>query len=106
MSIAEKSLEEMTGHGLLGDHSKIPVIGGQELGVNIMQGIAKMYGFDKKDFEFLDYNKAKDFTDRIRKDGKCRAIIFWACPHKTAGLAGYSSTVEKMKNEPGTPYAC
>lgn len=102
---AEKDSEEMTGHNLLGAHSKILVIGGQELGVNIMQGIAKLYGFDKKDFEFVDYDKAKDFTDRIRKDGKYRAVIFGACPHKTAGLAGYSSTVEKMKNEPGMPYA-
>lgn len=101
----EKSPEEMTGHDLLGDHSKILVIGGQELGVNIMQGIAKMYGFDKKDFEFVDYDKAKDFTDRIRKDGKYRAVIFGACPHKTTGLAGYSSTFEKMKNESGMPYA-
>lgn len=101
----EKAPEEMTGHDLLGDHSKILVIGGQELGVNIMQGIAKMYGFDKKDFEFVDYDKAKDFTDRIRKDGKYRAVIFGACPHKTAGLAGYSSTFEKMKNESGMPYA-
>lgn len=101
----EKAPEEMTGHDLLGDHSKILVIGGQELGVNIMQGIAKMYGFDKKDFEFVDYDKAKDFTGRIRKDGKYRAVIFGACPHKTAGLAGYSSTFEKMKNESGMPYA-
>lgn len=101
----EKVPEEMTGHDLLGEHSKILVIGGQELGVNIMQGIAKMYGFDKKDFEFVDYDKAKDFTDRIRKDGKYRAVVFGACPHKTAGLAGYSSTFEKMKNEPGMPYA-
>lgn len=100
----EKDLEEMTGHDLLGEHSKILVIGGQELGVNIMQGIAKIYGFDKKDFEFVDYDKAKNFTDRICKDGKYRAVIFGACPHKTVGLAGYSSTVEKMKNEPGMPY--
>lgn len=100
----EKELEEMTGHDLLGNHSKILVIGGQELGVNIMQGIAKLYGFDKKDFEFVDYDKAKDFTDRIRMGGKYRAVIFGACPHKTAALAGYSSAVEKMKNEPGMPY--
>ena len=101
----EKTPEEMTGHDLLGNHSKILVIGGQELGINIMQGIAKNYGFDKKDLEFVDYDKAKDFTDRIRKEGKYRAIIFGACPHKTTGLSGYSSMIEKMKNEPGMPYA-
>lgn len=81
---------------------QILVIGGQELGVNIMQGIAKMYGFDKKDFEFVDYDKAKDFTGKICKDGKCRAVIFGTCSHKTVDLAGYSSTVEKMKNELGS----
>ena len=105
-TFSQQEAEEVTGHDLLGNHRKILVIGGQELGVNIMQGIVKMYGFDKKDFEFVDYDKAKDFTDRIHKDGKYRAVIFGACPHKTAGLAGYSSTVEKIKNELGMPYAC
>lgn len=102
--VEEKELEGVTGHALLGSHSKILVIGGQELGVNIMQGIAKMYGFYKKDFDYVDFDKAKDFTDRIRKDGKYRAVIYGACPHMTAGIAGYSSAIEKMKNEPGMPY--
>ena len=57
-----------------------------------------------EDFEFADYDKAKDFTDRVCKDGEYRAVNFGACPHKIAGLAGYSGTVGKMKNEPGMPY--
>lgn len=78
--------------------------GAQDLGVNIMQGIAKLYGFSKKDFEFVNYEKAKDFTERIRRDGRYRAVIYGECPHKTSALAGYSSTVEKLKNGSGMPY--
>lgn len=103
--VARREDDTCSGHSLLGGHNKILVIGGTELGVNIMQGIAKTYGFEKKDFEFVDYDKAKDYTERIRTNGKYRAIIFGACPHKTTGIAGYSSAVEKMKNEPGMPYA-
>jgi len=101
---ARREEETNSGHVLLGNHNKILVIGGTELGVNIMQGIAKTYGFEKKDLEFVDYDKAKDYTDRIRKDGKYSAVIFGACPHKTAAGAGYSSTVEKMKQVEGMPF--
>lgn len=92
------------GHNLLGNHHKILVIGGGELGTNIMQGIAKSYGFEKNDFEFIDFDKAKGFTDRIRRDGKYSAIIYGACPHKTAATAGYSSLLEKLRNTDGMPY--
>ena len=96
--------DEKPGHNLLGNHGKILVIGGTELGVNVMQGIAKTYGFVKQDFEFVDYDKAKGYTDRIRKDGKYSAVIIGACPHKTAGIRGYSSTVEMLKQMEGMPY--
>lgn len=89
--------EDMTGHDLLGVHGKILVIGGQELGVNVMHGIAKTMGFEKKDLEFVDYDKAKDYTERIRKGGKYSAVIFGACPHKTSAGAGYSSALEKFR---------
>lgn len=102
--IANKEVDDMTGHDLLGNHSKILVIGGEELGVNVMQGIAKLYGFDKKDFDYVAYDKAKDFMERIRRNGKYKAIIYGACPHKTTDNAGYSSAIEKMKNVPGMPY--
>lgn len=100
--LEEKTAEEMTGHELLGK-GKILVIGGQELGVNVMQGIAKGYGFCKKDFEFVDTDKAKDFMDRIRRDGKYAAVIIGSCPHKTSGGAGYSSAVERLKQTEGMP---
>ena len=94
----------ISGHELLGKHGKILVIGGQELGVNVMHGIAKKIGFEKGDFDFVDYDKAKDFTDRIRRNGKYSAVIIGACPHKTAGNAGYASTVERLKATDGMPF--
>jgi len=101
---ARREEDNYSGHSLLGTHNKILVIGGNELGVNVMQGIAKTYGFEKKDFEFVDYDKAKEYTDRIRRDGKYSAVIFGACPHKTANSSGYSSAVEKFKQTEGMPY--
>jgi len=101
---ARREDDNCSGHALLGNHNKILVIGGEELGVNIMQGIAKTYGFEKKDFEFVDYAKAKDYTDRIRRDGKYSAVIFGACPHKISAGAGYSSAIEKFKQLEGMPY--
>ncbi len=92
------------GHYLLGKHGKILVVGGHELGINVMNGIAKTYGFDKKDFEFVDYDKAKSFTERIKREGRYSAVIFGACPHKTAGSAGYSSALEMFKQTEGMPF--
>ncbi|MBQ9304302.1 hypothetical protein [Butyrivibrio sp.] len=92
------------GRKLLGKHGKILVIGGQELGTNVMHGIAKTFGFDKKDFDFVDYDKVKGYSDRIKKDGRYQAIIFGACPHKTAGSAGYSSVLEMLRQTEGMPF--
>ncbi len=97
--------DSLTGHDLLGTHGKILVIGGQELGANVMNGIAKTMGFEKNDFEYVDYDKAKDFTERIRKSGRYSAVIFGACPHKTTAGAGYSSVIEKFKQTEGMPFA-
>ena len=102
--VESKETESMPGHDLIGNHSKILVIGGEELGINVMQGIAKGYGFDKRDFEFVTYDKAKGFTDRIRRDGKYCAVIFGACPHKTSGNNGYTSTLEKLRQTEGMPF--
>ncbi len=101
----QEEISDMSGHDLLGSHGKILVIGGQELGVNVMNGIAKTMGFEKNDFEYVDYDKAKDFTERIRKSGKYSAVIFGACPHKTTAGAGYSSVIEKFKQIEGMPFA-
>ncbi len=104
---AEKRIGEdvdRTGHKLLGNRGRILVIGGQELGTNVMHGIGRTLGFEKKDFEFIDYDKAKDYTDRIRRDGRYSAVIIGACPHKVSAGAGYSSAVEKFKQIEGMPY--
>lgn len=100
----KKDSGSVKGHGLLGTHGKILVIGGQELGANVIYGIAKTMGFEKKDFELIDYDKAKSYTERIRKNGKYSAVIFGACPHKTTAGAGYSSAVEKFKQIEGMPF--
>lgn len=99
-----KECPEHYGHELLGNHNKILVIGGGELGSHIMQGIAKELGFEKKDFELVEYDKANDFADRIRRNGKYGAIIFGACPHKTSANARYASLLEKLRNTEGMPY--
>ncbi len=96
--------DNMPGHDLLGTHGKILVIGGQELGTNIMHGIAKTMGFEKKDFEFVEYDKTKDFADRIRKNGRYSAIIFGACPHKTTAGSGYSSALTKLEQTEDMPF--
>ncbi len=83
---------------------KILVIGGQELGTNVMSGIAKTMGFEKKDFEFIDYDKVKGYTERIISNGKFCAVIIGACPHKTSDGAGYSSLVERLKQTDGMPF--
>ena len=70
----------------------------------MIYGIAKTMGFEKRDFELIDYDKAKSYTERIRKDGKYSAVIFGACPHKTTAGAGYSSAVEKFKQIEGMPF--
>jgi hypothetical protein len=92
------------GHNLLGKHGKILIVGGEELGVNVIRGIAKTYGFEKKDFEFVAYDRIKDYADRIRKGGRYYAVIFGACPHKVSGIGGYSSAVEMFKQTEGMPF--
>jgi hypothetical protein len=92
------------GHNLLGKHGKILIVGGEELGVNVIRGIAKTYGFEKRDFEFVAYDKVKDYTDRVRKGGRYCAVIFGACPHKVSGIGGYSSAVEMFKQTEGMPF--
>lgn len=88
---------------LIRNHKKILVVGG-ELGTNIMLGIAKSYGLAKSDLEFIEYDKAKTYTDRIRRDGKYSAVIFGSCPHKTVANAGYSSVIEKLKQLDSMPF--
>lgn len=95
--------EEKCGHTLLGNTGRILVIGGTELGKNVMLGIAKNLGFEKKDFDFKDYDQTQRFTDRIRRDGRYKAIIWGATPHKAASIEGFNSALDKFKRIEGMP---
>ncbi len=94
------------GHELLDRKGKILVLGATSLDINTMTGIAKLYGFEKKDFCFeTDYNKVVNFAGRINNGDKYAAIILGACPHKVASLGDWSSIIEKCKQDPTMPMA-
>jgi hypothetical protein len=106
-SAEEKEQKEARdGHDLLGRRGKILVLGATALDVKTMNGIAKLYGFRKDDFEFeVDYNKMVSFSGRMGKLEKYSALILGACPHKVQNLGDWSSLVEKCKNTEGMPIA-
>ena len=70
-----------------------------------MNGIAKLYGFRKDDFEYeVDYDKVVNFAGRSKLE-KYSAVILGACPHKVQNLGDWRSLVEKCKNTEGMPIA-
>ncbi len=94
------------GHDLLGRRGKILVLGASALDTKTMNGIAKLYGFRKDDFEYeVDYNKIVGFAGRSGKLEKYSAVILGACPHKVQNLGDWSSLIEKCKNTEGMPIA-
>ena len=94
------------GHDLLGRRGKILVLGATALDVKTMNGIAKLYGFRKDDFEYeVDYERVVSFAGRSSKLEKYSALILGACPHKVQNLGDWSSLVEKCKNTEGMPIA-
>ncbi|MBO1701492.1 hypothetical protein [Eubacterium callanderi] len=107
-SAQEDETEEqgIGGHSLLGRNGKILVLGASALDQNTMNGIAKLYGFHKKDFEYeTDYTKVVNFAGRISNSERYVAIIFGACPHKVAGLGDWSSIIEKCRQCEDMPCA-
>ena len=95
---SENVEEGFGGHSLLGKNGKILVLGATALDQNTMNGIAKLYGFEKKDLEYeTDYTKVVNFAARINNCDRYAAIIFGACPHKVAGLGDWSSIIEKCR---------
>ncbi len=103
---ADENDEDWSGHELLDRKGKILVLGATCLDISTMTGIAKMYGFEKKDFCFeTDYNRVVNFAGRINNGDKYAAIILGACPHKVAGLGDWSSIIEKCKQDPTMPMA-
>lgn len=102
----EAPKEIKDGHDLLGRRGKILVLGATALDVKTMNGIAKLYGFRKDDFEYeVDYEKIVSFAGRSSKLEKFSALILGACPHKVQNLGDWSSLVEKCKNTEGMPIA-
>ena len=94
----EEEQQVTGGHDLLGRNGRILVLGATELDVNTMTGIAKDYGFDKKDFDYeTDYKKVVNYAGRI--SGSYKAIILGAVPHKVATLGDWSSLVMKCKED-------
>lgn len=90
---------EETGNGVhqLLNHKKILVLGATALDVHVMNGIAKLYGFHKDDFEYeTDYEKIVNFAGRIHNGERYAAIIFGACPHKVSRMGDWSSVIEKF----------
>ena len=102
----EKEITGFGGHELLGRNGKILVLGATALDMNTMNGIAKLYGFQKKDFEYeTDYSKIKNFTGRMSNGERYSAVILGACPHKVAGLGDWSSLIEKCRRSEEMPWA-
>lgn len=71
-----------------------------------MNGIAKTYGFERKDFVYeTDYDKVMSMAGRLSYGGRYSAIILGACPHKVNQLGDYSSFITKCKNDENLPNA-
>jgi len=109
-SVAEEADEAerdvFCGHELLGRGGKILVLGATSLDMNTMNGIAKLYGFQKKDFEYeTDYTKVVSYAGRIKNCERYSAVIFGAIPHKVAGLGDWNNIIEKCKQSANMPYA-
>ena len=84
---------------------KIVVIGTSEAKLNILQGIIKSLGLDKKRFEFcLDYEECIKFNYRkLRYSPNYRVVLFGPLPHSTSGKNDSSSVINEMKNKEGYP---
>ncbi|MBE5844542.1 MAG: hypothetical protein E7302_10335 [Butyrivibrio sp.] len=96
----------MGGHALLGQRGKILVLGECSLDEKTMNGIAKTYGFERKDFVYeTDYDKVMSMAGRLSYGGRYSAIILGACPHKVNQLGDYSSFISKCKNDENLPNA-
>lgn len=90
---------------LLTGRKKILVLGATQ--TKDLYGIAKAYaGLKKENIEFfLDYDKMDTLGRRIQPYlSPYVGIIVGPCPHKVAKSDGYSSFIQKLKEEPGYPH--
>lgn len=105
-SYAKEAAEPEEAHDLLGRNKKILVLGNADFDESQMLGIAKAVGFDKSDLEFCtDYDKVVNEAARLQNCAKYEAVIFGQCPHKVKKNAGYSSLIERFKQEEGLPFS-
>ncbi len=84
---------------------KIVIVGACEVKENILNGIIKSLGLEKKRFEFcLGYEKAKTFQyKKLRYNPNYRVIIFGPVPHSSTGKNDSSSVIAEMKKHEGYP---
>ena len=83
---------------------KLLVIGASQVSADRLSGIAKHYGFDKRNIEFwLDYDKLTSKLASLQYNSAYSGIIVGPTPHKAAGNDGYSSPLARLKQE-GYPY--
>ena len=84
---------------------KIAVIGATEVKQEVLEGIIKSCGLDKKRFEFcLEYDKTKTYRyDKLRYNLNYRAVIFGPVPHSSVGKNNSGSVISEMKSNSGYP---
>ncbi len=100
----DKETEESV-HSLL-NNRKVLVLGATAIEQHDMNGIVKIYGFHKDDFEYeTDYDKIVSFAARIDNCERYAAIILGACPHKVSKLGDWSSLIEKCVQSENMPKA-
>lgn len=81
--------------------AKIAVFGDAQVGLNVLQMVAKKMGINPSRIEFhLDYEKNERFDFSKFKDSTIYSdIIFGPASHKAVGIDGYSSAIAMMETE-------
>jgi hypothetical protein len=81
------------------------IITDKTLSREIILGICKNNGFDKKNVRVEDnYGQLPFSFEKIRYSSPYDGIIFGAVPHSMPGKGTYSSLIEMLKNEEGYPH--
>lgn len=81
------------------------IITDKTLSKEIIIGICKNYGFDKKNITIHDeYGRLPFNIESIRYNSPYDGIIFGPVPHSAPGKGNYSSLIEMVKSEEGYPH--
>ncbi len=86
-------------------HGKIVVLGDSRVKEEVLTGIGKDLGFNKRRFEFcLSYDDVKTFPfSKLRHSNNYAAVVVGPIPHKTTGTGDYSSAIAAMEAGNGYP---